>query len=148
MQQSYGIKPRLFKTQNVKSRHFSAPPIYNFIGPRPGLGWAGLGRRSDICSVSPHPWVLPPPHPVQGSPMYTPYTIHTVAGVGLVLGRAGALRQVGLCGVMMLRCPLGANQTCKPWLTMSRKESTVDTQIRQQPVPSPWIVEMVYYHDG
>ena len=43
MQQSYGIKPRLFKTQNVKSRHFSAPPIYNFIGPRPGLGWAGLG---------------------------------------------------------------------------------------------------------
>ena len=137
MHQSYGIKPRLFKTQNVKSRHFSAPPIYNFIGPRPGL--AGLGWGGAVTSVQYHPTpeCFPPPHPVHGSPMYTPYTIHTVAGVGLVLGRAGALRQVGLCGVMMLRCPLGANQTCKPCLMMSRKESTVDTQIRQQPVPSP-----------
>ena len=136
MHQSYGIKPRLFKTQNVKSRHFSAPPIYNFIGPRPGLGWAGLGWGGAVTSVQYHPTPeCPPPTSCAGQPNI--YTIHTVAGVGLVLGRAGAPRQVGLCGVMMLRCPLGANQTCKPCLTMSRKESTVDTQIRQQPVPSP-----------
>ena len=52
MQQSYGIKPRLFKTQNVKSRHFSAPPIYNFIGLRPGLAWAGLGLVTPSCHLN------------------------------------------------------------------------------------------------